>query len=100
MSKPTSWPEARGLRILGITYGLASNIIGRLVLLALIALPLWKGAHHLRSLSIDFQAFGGLGIEDFVQLEVTVIVYYWMFHVIFFIKRLPKKMKIFKFSSF
>jgi fumarate reductase subunit D len=34
-------------------YGLASNVIGRLILLALIALPLWKGAHHLRSLSID-----------------------------------------------
>ena len=36
---------------------LGSNVIGRVVLLALIALPLWKGAHHLRSLSIDF---GGL----------------------------------------
>ena len=35
-------------------HALASNPIGRLVLLALIALPLWKGAHHLRSLSIDF----------------------------------------------
>jgi len=33
---------------------LASHWIGRLILLALIALPLWKGAHHLRSLSIDF----------------------------------------------
>jgi fumarate reductase subunit D len=33
---------------------LAASPIGRLVLLALIALPLWKGAHHLRSLSIDF----------------------------------------------
>ena len=33
---------------------LGSNIIGRVVLLGLIALPLWKGAHHLRSLSIDF----------------------------------------------
>jgi fumarate reductase subunit D len=32
---------------------LASNPIGRLVLAALIALPLWKGAHHLRHLSID-----------------------------------------------
>jgi fumarate reductase subunit D len=45
---------------------LASNVIGRLVLLGLIALPLWKGAHHLRSLSIDFNgaardgAVGGL----------------------------------------
>ena len=33
---------------------LASHWIGRLVLLGLIALPLWKGAHHLRSLSLDF----------------------------------------------
>jgi fumarate reductase subunit D len=33
---------------------LAANPIGRLVLLALIVLPLWKGAHHLRSLSVDF----------------------------------------------
>jgi len=32
---------------------LGSNIIGRLVLAAIIALPLWKGAHHLRSLSVD-----------------------------------------------
>ena len=33
---------------------LGSNLIGRLVLFALIALPMWKGAHHVRSLSIDF----------------------------------------------
>lgn len=33
---------------------LAASPIGRLLLLAMIALPLWKGAHHLRSLSIDF----------------------------------------------
>ena len=33
---------------------LGANPIGRLLLLALVALPLWKGAHHLRSLSIDF----------------------------------------------
>ena len=35
-------------------HALASNFIGRLVVLGLIALPLWKGAHHIRSLSIDF----------------------------------------------
>jgi fumarate reductase subunit D len=35
-------------------HALGSNIIGRLVLFALCALPLWKGAHHMRSLSIDF----------------------------------------------
>ncbi len=36
---------------------LAANPIGRLVLLGLIALPLWKGAHHLRHVSLDM---GGL----------------------------------------
>ena len=36
-------------------HALGSNIIGRLVLAALIVLPLWKGAHHLRHLSIDFR---------------------------------------------
>ena len=35
-------------------HGLASSLIGRVVLVALIALPLWKGAHHVRSLSVDF----------------------------------------------
>lgn len=45
---------------------LASNLIGRLVLLGVIVLPLWKGAHHLRSLALDFGgaerdgAIGGL----------------------------------------
>ncbi len=32
---------------------LGSNILGRLLLGALLVLPLWKGAHHLRSISID-----------------------------------------------
>jgi fumarate reductase subunit D len=60
----TGWVLVVGLAIpLGIVdasaldyaraHSLGSNIIGRLVLLALIALPLWKGAHHLRSLSVD-----------------------------------------------
>jgi fumarate reductase subunit D len=60
----TGWILVVGLAIpLGIVpadaldfqraYALASNPIGRLVLLGLIALPLWKGAHHLRHLSID-----------------------------------------------
>ena len=35
-------------------HALASHWIGRLVLAALVALPLWKGAHHLRSLAVDF----------------------------------------------
>ena len=33
---------------------LASHIIGRLILFGLIALPLWKGAQHLRHTLIDF----------------------------------------------
>jgi fumarate reductase subunit D len=33
---------------------LASHIVGRLILLGLIALPLWKGAHHMRHTLIDF----------------------------------------------
>jgi len=35
-------------------HALGANIIGRLLLAALIALPMWKGAHHLRSLANDF----------------------------------------------
>lgn len=42
---------------------LGSNPIGQIVLLALIALPLWKGAHHLRHLSIDH---GGAARDAFV----------------------------------
>jgi fumarate reductase subunit D len=37
----------------GRVYALASNPIGRLVILLTAVLPLWKGAHHLRHLSID-----------------------------------------------
>jgi len=33
---------------------LGSHLIGRVVLALLIILPLWKGAHHTRHLSIDF----------------------------------------------
>jgi fumarate reductase subunit D len=32
---------------------LGASLIGRLVLLALVALPLWKGAHHMRHVFID-----------------------------------------------
>jgi fumarate reductase subunit D len=33
---------------------LGANPIGRALLALLVILPLWKGAHHLRHLSIDF----------------------------------------------
>ncbi len=32
---------------------LGANLIGRLLLFALIALPLWKGAHHMRHVFLD-----------------------------------------------
>ena len=51
-------------------YGLASNVIGQAVLLALIALPMWKGAHHLRHLSIDH---GGADYDPAVALSLYVI---------------------------
>jgi fumarate reductase subunit D len=34
-------------------HAIAASPPGRLVLLGLVALPIWKGAHHLRSLWID-----------------------------------------------
>lgn len=34
-------------------HDLGASWIGRLVLLGVVALPLWKGAHHLRHVSID-----------------------------------------------
>lgn len=40
--------------------GLASHPIGRLVLFATVALPMWKGAHHMRHFFIDM----GFGDKD------------------------------------
>ncbi len=34
-------------------HALGSSLIGRVVLVAIVALPLWKGAHHTRHLFID-----------------------------------------------
>ncbi len=44
-------------------YALAANPIGRLVLVAAIALPLWAGAHHLRHVVIDL---GGIAHDAWV----------------------------------
>jgi len=51
-------------------HALASNPLGRLFLLALLALPLWKGAHHVRSLSIDY---GGLSRDAAVATLLYAI---------------------------
>ena len=39
-------------------HAIASNPLGRLVLLGIIALPLWKGAHHTRHLAGDLMGHG------------------------------------------
>lgn len=44
-------------------FSLGSHVIGRVVLLGLIALPMWKGAHHVRHLSLDM---GGEGRDVIV----------------------------------
>jgi len=60
----TAWVAVVGLAIpLGMVsadalsferaHMLGANPIGRLVLLALISLPMWKGAHHIRHVFID-----------------------------------------------
>ena len=51
-------------------HDLASSLLGRLFLLALLVLPLWKGAHHVRSLSIDY---GGLGRDTAVATVMYLI---------------------------
>jgi len=49
---------------------LGSNLIGRLLLLAIIALPLWKGAHHVRSLLVDL----GGGDRDTAVATILYLV--------------------------
>jgi fumarate reductase subunit D len=53
---PLGWapPEAMAFER---AYALASSPIGRLVLLALIVLPLWNAANHLRHFSIDLGGY-------------------------------------------
>lgn len=53
LAAPLGWLPAEALSY-ERAHALAAGPIGRLVLLGLVALPLWKGAHHTRSLSIDF----------------------------------------------
>jgi fumarate reductase subunit D len=49
---------------------LGSHPIGRAVLAALIILPLWKGAHHMRHLSLDF----GGGERDAVVAPILYAI--------------------------
>lgn len=49
---------------------LGSNIIGKLFLAALLILPLWKGAHHTRHVSIDFNG----GDRDSVVAAILYLI--------------------------
>ena len=69
---PLGWVGFEGSGALGYerAHALASSWIGSLVLVALIALPLWKGAHHLRHLSIDH---GGANYDAPVALSLYAL---------------------------
>ena len=54
-------------------HAIASNPIGRLVLLGIIALPLWKGAHHLRALFADWLGHGPDGLVGSLLYAVAVV---------------------------
>jgi fumarate reductase subunit D len=51
-------------------HDLGASLLGRLFLLALLVLPLWKGAHHVRSLSLDY---GGAPRDPFVATSLYAI---------------------------
>lgn len=54
-------------------HAIASNPLGRLVFLAIIALPLWKGAHHLRSLFGDWLGHGPDGLIGSLLYAVAAV---------------------------
>ncbi len=51
-------------------HALAASLIGRFVLAALIVLPLWKGAHHMRHVFIDM----GGGDRDGVVAPLLYLI--------------------------
>ena len=54
-------------------HALASNPIGRLLLFGLIALPMWKGAHHIRSLSLDMGGVDRDGLVAGLLYSVAIL---------------------------
>lgn len=54
-------------------HAIASNPLGRLVLLGLIALPLWKGAHHLWSLLGEWLGHGADGAIGSLLYAVAAV---------------------------
>lgn len=54
-------------------HAIASNPIGRLVLLAIVALPLWKGAHHTRALAVDAFGHGADGVVGGLLYAIAAV---------------------------
>ena len=54
-------------------HAIASNPIGRVVLLAIIALPLWKGAHHTRALAVDMLGHHSDGLVGSLLYAVAAL---------------------------
>ena len=54
-------------------HAIASNPIGRVVLLAIIALPLWKGAHHTRALAVDLFGHHSDGLVGSLLYAVAAV---------------------------
>jgi fumarate reductase subunit D len=54
-------------------HAIASHPIGRVVLLALIVLPLWKGAHHTRSLMADWLGHRADGLVGSLLYAVAAV---------------------------
>lgn len=60
-------------------YGLTTNPVGRLLLLALISLTFWHSAHHLRHLAFDlglrrFQGLVGYGLYGLALLGTAISI--------------------------
>jgi len=58
IAAPLGWLPADALSY-ERAHALAANPIGRLVLLALVVLPFWNGANHLRHFMIDLRGVRG-----------------------------------------
>lgn len=54
-------------------HALAVHPVGRALLLAIIVLPLWKGAHHTRSLMADWLGHGADGVVGSLLYAIAVL---------------------------
>ncbi len=54
-------------------HAIASHPIGRAVFAAIIVLPLWKGAHHTRSLMADWLGHGADGVVGSLLYAIAAV---------------------------